>query len=419
MSLRRCQVRDLFTITSRRITDEGYLVAPASVSRTGVQVYLARELGLDKDGVDGNKEIRLMRTHAEVFAPEAMASFDRKPITNDHPPEGVNAENWSGTAVGDVHDPVCAGETMDMETVVRDKPAVDAVVKDGKVEMSCGYSFDLDMTPGTAPDGQAYDGLQRKIRGNHVAIVDYARGGSGLRIADRDPNRNKRRAPMSMKKFAIDRIPFEMEEDQAQLVEKVVGDRDASLKIATDSVTTLTARATDAETKLAAATKANADLATAHDAKVKELQAQILTGDQQEALVQERMKVVADALALVPEFKAEKKPVGKIRAEVLTAVMAADEDLKAFAEAVLKGVDPTKPTAENAKDICHAFDALVAHVSAHAGDDELSVVRARDAEIGAALAGKRPSTAAKPKKLVGRALYMDRKQNGFKAEAAE
>jgi hypothetical protein len=36
--------------------------------------------------------------------------------------------------------------------------------------------------PGTTPDGQHYDGFQKNIRGNHVAIVKRARGGANVRL---------------------------------------------------------------------------------------------------------------------------------------------------------------------------------------------------------------------------------------------
>jgi hypothetical protein len=85
---------------------------------------------------------------------------------------------------------------------------------------------------------------------------------------------------------------------------------------------------------------------------------------------------------------------------------------------VLGGVDPSKATVEHAPTLRAAFDAVVATNATRADDDTTAVAIARDADVGVALAGGRRVGGAKPKKLVGRALYMDRKQNGFKDETA-
>jgi hypothetical protein len=57
-------------------------------------------------------------------------------------------------------------------------------VESGKRELSAGYTCELDWTPGTTADGHAFDASQRKIKINHLAIVDAARAGSKARIGD-------------------------------------------------------------------------------------------------------------------------------------------------------------------------------------------------------------------------------------------
>ena len=181
----RCTVSDLikaedFAVSKRTITPEGYLIAPANISRTGVQIYTARELGQD----GGDKQIRLYRPPSEVFSRASLASFEAKPITDDHPPDDVTAETWSAVAVGDFHDVAKAdAQHVGARIIVRDLGTV-RDVQAGKKELSCGYSFALDMTPGTTPEGEPYDGVQREILGNHLAIVRAGRAGSQVRIAD-------------------------------------------------------------------------------------------------------------------------------------------------------------------------------------------------------------------------------------------
>lgn len=176
-------VCDRIGLTTRTVTEEGYLIAPSTLARTGVQEYRAFELGLDADGMDPMKIIRLHRPAEEVFNPASMASFENKPITIGHPDKPVTSDNWAELAKGDVRDVRRAGDLMTGKITVKSRSAIDAI-ESGTVELSNGYTFKLDMTPGTAPDGQAYDGIQRNIRGNHVALVESARCGSVCRLGD-------------------------------------------------------------------------------------------------------------------------------------------------------------------------------------------------------------------------------------------
>jgi hypothetical protein len=69
--------------------------------------------------------------------------------------------------------------------VIMDAKAVEAVEKHGVRELSVGYSTDLKWGQGRTPEGEIYDARQTAIRGNHLAVVPAARGGSLLRIGDK------------------------------------------------------------------------------------------------------------------------------------------------------------------------------------------------------------------------------------------
>ncbi len=405
MSFRRVNVADLMgSLTKRTITDEGYLIAPGNLSRTGLQEYRAGELGLTGDGIDANKMIRLHRPAEEVFAPEALASFADKPITLQHPPKEVNAETWSDYAVGDVRDVASSAQHMTGTLIVRDKAAVTAVV-DGTKQLSCGYGFDLDMTPGKTGDGQAYDGVQRNIRGNHIAIVDYARGGPACRIADSNPIKER---TMATRKIVIDGISLELEDTHASLVEKIVGDAKGAAKTATDAVAFAEKRATDAETALAEERGKAVKVAADHAAKIAELEGKILQPEAVEALVAERAKVVGDAVVLVPDFTAVGKSVPAIRVEVLTTVMAKDERLKGIATAVLGGAELAKAPEGVVK---AAFDAIRVASGAPATVVPGSV---NDPATRRALLGNDGRNPTAPKPLSGRDLFIYRQNNGGK-----
>lgn len=162
-----------------RLTTDGYLTASPRIARTGVQLYRGSELGRKDLAV-----VRVYRPEDSVFNKDAMASLAHRPMTDDHPPVAVNAKNWKDYAIGQSGAEVARdGEFIRVPMVLMDAKAI-RKVQDGKAELSVGYSCDIEWTSGTAPDGQAYDAIQQNIRGNHIAVVDAARGGDKLRIGD-------------------------------------------------------------------------------------------------------------------------------------------------------------------------------------------------------------------------------------------
>lgn len=76
---------------------EGYLLClNVPVARTGTQEYMPEELGLGS----GASPVPVYRPEEEVFSPETIASFEGMPVTNDHPPDSVNAGNIPSTKTG-------------------------------------------------------------------------------------------------------------------------------------------------------------------------------------------------------------------------------------------------------------------------------------------------------------------------------
>lgn len=169
-----------YTISPNQIeTGEGFLICRnVPIARTGTQEYMGREIGLT--GRDADKIITVRREPEEVFSSAALASFEGKPATNDHPPDLIgpddvglyekgHAQNvrrgtgeWADYIVADLH--------------IHDRELIDAI-QNGKREISCGYECDyVDNGDGTYS--------QKNIRGNHVAVVDRGRAGKRAAILD-------------------------------------------------------------------------------------------------------------------------------------------------------------------------------------------------------------------------------------------
>lgn len=365
--------------TFRRVTDEGYLVVPGTMARTGIQMYRAFELGLD--GVSPMNVVRLYRPEDEVFNADSLKSFEGKPITINHPPVAVTADNWNEYSKGEVHDIKRAGDLVLGVLTVRSKDAIEAVNK-GKNELSNGYTFDLDMTAGKTPSGEAYDGVQRNIRGNHVALVDSARCGSACRVADTNHPEG-----VHMKKITVDGIPVEMDDTAAGVVENVIKARDTALaaKVAADKALA------DAQAKHAADLKAK-------DAEIATIRKDVITPEARDALVADWAKLISDAGTLVKDYDHKGKTCLQVRREVVAKILAGDGTAKDVATAILAGKKIEDADADLARAV---FNAVVAATPKQTKTADNSVV----VDTQDALLGRKAVGDNKPH-LVGRAKFL-------------
>ena len=150
-----------------RDTQDGYVTTLARAVRTGVQEYAGYEVGLVDVDV-----VRVYRPPSEVFSADSLGTFSHAPVTMDHPNEMVTADNWKDLAVGEVStEALRDGEFIALPLILKDADAI-AKVKDGKVELSAGYTAMLDFTAGVTPDGDAYDAKQTNIVINHFGNGD-------------------------------------------------------------------------------------------------------------------------------------------------------------------------------------------------------------------------------------------------------
>ena len=173
---------DKASVGAVKQTAEGYLVATSRVARTGVQVYLARELGdiAKAAGFEPTDHVRVYRAPDQVFAADSLATITRLPITIDHPAENVTAENWADLAVGEVGDAYTKeGDWVVVNPMLKDAKGVQAAKTTHK-EFSLGYSADIVK----ARDGVDADFEISQIRYNHLALVPQARAGKEARIGD-------------------------------------------------------------------------------------------------------------------------------------------------------------------------------------------------------------------------------------------
>jgi hypothetical protein len=177
---------DQVTFAATR-TAEGFIRDTPIVGRTGILLYR---------NADGT-ERREYRPPDEAFNADSLASFLGKPITIGHK-AFVTAGNAAQVApVGSV---LSAGR-QDGNNIIADIVIYNLDTK--ARELSCGYTLDLDETPGTTPEGEHYDAIQRNIRVNHIAIVPKGRAGvarlnmDGEQVLEEEPKEDKKMAEMT------------------------------------------------------------------------------------------------------------------------------------------------------------------------------------------------------------------------------
>jgi hypothetical protein len=161
--------RDWQTVKMER-TPEGFLVGRAVATNIGVFPY---------QNEDGSLRYEL-RHPDDVFDPESLASLNGKPLTNDHPSNGVDANSVQGLGVGTVHTPTHDAYHVMIGVVVQRQDAV-AAIESGKIALSCGYNCDLVPERGNY-HGTQYTHRQKNIRYNHVALVSEGRAGDAAKL---------------------------------------------------------------------------------------------------------------------------------------------------------------------------------------------------------------------------------------------
>jgi len=157
------------------------------ISKVGVFVYAGSQL---PGAPDPGQMYRVYRPAEELSDPECIASFRLLPWINDHKMLGDEELDLTPAEKKGVHGVI--GEDVYFEApYLRGNLKVFSqslanLIEAGKRELSPGYRCTYEWTPGVF-DGQAYDCVQRTIRGNHLALVMSGRTGPDVAVLDEAP----------------------------------------------------------------------------------------------------------------------------------------------------------------------------------------------------------------------------------------
>ena len=169
----------------RELDTNGWALVPRNpLSKVGVFTYSGRQVG---DSENPDKPYRVYRPAEELSDPECIASFCLIPWIDNHvmlgsEEEGLMPAERKGVQGVIGEDVFFEGDTLYGNLKVFSQ-SMAGLIEAGKRELSCGYRCVYDFTPGTFR-GEAYDCVQRTIRGNHLALVHSGRMGPDVAVLD-------------------------------------------------------------------------------------------------------------------------------------------------------------------------------------------------------------------------------------------
>lgn len=157
-------------------------VLKTNISKACINPYRGREIpGYEKLGLDPDRIYQMLRDPEELK--KAERTFDGVQLLQKHIPVNVDDHQmWDTVGTvgsnGKFEDPFLTNSIF-----VWTKNGIDLIESDAQKELSCGYHYRPDMTPGNF-NGIPYDGVMRDIVGNHVALVKDGRAGPDVVVGD-------------------------------------------------------------------------------------------------------------------------------------------------------------------------------------------------------------------------------------------
>lgn len=167
----------------RMETIDGHLVVKGChITKANVCPYMGSEIpNAEQLGLDPHKIYNLYRDAAEIQA--AADTYNRIPLLMQH--VAVSANNpQQFLTVGTISHAKFTYPYLDADLTLWTADGIEAVESGRQRELSCGYRYVAEMTPGHSPDGVPYDGRMTQIVANHIALVEAGRAGPDVMVAD-------------------------------------------------------------------------------------------------------------------------------------------------------------------------------------------------------------------------------------------
>lgn len=157
------------------------------LSKIGVFEYSGAQIDPAGESLDPEKIYNVYRPEEELSSEECINSFKLLPWIDDHVMLGNDGSGLTPTEEKGV-DGVIGEEVHYKNGYLLGNLKIfsknmEELIKSGKKELSIGYRCEYDNESGEY-NGVRYDFVQRKIRGNHLALVEEGRAGKDVKVLD-------------------------------------------------------------------------------------------------------------------------------------------------------------------------------------------------------------------------------------------
>lgn len=171
--------------TARQYDNNGWVEIKGNpISKVGVFPYMGHQISPE---LEPDKIYQIYRPEEELSSEDTINSFKLLPWTDEHAMLGSQDNDLLPAEQKGIHgvigeDVYFVDNYLKANLKVFSEKLAD-LINQGKRELSIGYRCLYDMTPGTY-NGMHYDGIQREIRGNHLALVEEGRSGKDVAVLD-------------------------------------------------------------------------------------------------------------------------------------------------------------------------------------------------------------------------------------------
>lgn len=164
--------------------ETGFLRCTASILCAGVMVYQPADLEGSTIPPHLTADIRLYVPHEELSRADSIATLEGMPAVVGHTWQTAGALSSCGNIAGS---PAIQGDHLIADILITEPVAVRRIMlPDGDPEklqeISSAGDWSIVWEPGTAPDGQAYDGFFVNMTYNHVALLPAGAGRAGASV---------------------------------------------------------------------------------------------------------------------------------------------------------------------------------------------------------------------------------------------
>lgn len=182
--------------SNRRLDDSGRMhVDVANICEARIDDYYGREINgvMDDDPdwvpLEPDRKYRVLRDPEELKKPETIKSANGIPILSTHLPTSASDHKFRETVGSTGTEARWDPPHVKNGLVFWPQAAINDVHDGSKAQLSPGYAYRADPTPGTY-EGEPYDLVMRDIIFNHLAQVPQGRQGPRVVVPDANPDWN-------------------------------------------------------------------------------------------------------------------------------------------------------------------------------------------------------------------------------------